>query len=501
MAGTNVPGGWKPRLPILIACVAFLAGRLAVISLPLPESDVGIYARYAREQAIAAGAGESFPAFHGREVEREADEARAAGNLTAPIDEYKDVEYPPLALALMRLPSLVVGEPRGQVRADRAFEASYYRTFRFGMAVVDVALFGLLVALVKQYFPNEAPDDQGQRLLVYVACTLVLWHVLYDRLDLLLSTLVVVALALLTSRFRYIWSYGVLAAAILFKLVPAVLVPVWVIGAMSASKTRGLTRRDLVPVATRVVLLLALVVAESLPFYVRDGGASFNFLAYHRARPLEIGSVCASLPLALHLFGQPITASYSYGSINLRSPLADRLASLCPWLTAVALLAATGLLFFHANRLRGPSACEAPGRSLAADRPRFVVSYALLFLMLFVATGKVFSTQYLLWLAPLVALLPMAGGRRTLFAWAFVGVCLLSTILVPFLFLSDLVDPSPPVTVPPAIRVPTPRLAALLILRNAFFVGLVGGLVIQLAADALRGYRDSDESARRAAPT
>jgi hypothetical protein len=360
------------------------------------------------------------------------------------------------------------------------------------MAVVDGALFVLLVVLVRRFFPGESKGEWGQRLLIYTASTLVLWHLLYDRLDLLLVALVVLALALLAGRLHYGWSFAVLAGAVLYKLVPVILAPIWVVGAMPADQPLGFRRpRVLAGLAGRAALLVALVVVGFVPFYLADGKRCLSFFAYHRARPLEIGSLSSSLPLALRPLGHPLTASYSYGSINLYSPVTPALVALSPWLTAGVLLAATVLLLIHCQRLSAGSGSAAhPGATLAQVHPLPLVCYTLLFLMLYIAAGKVFSTQYLLWLAPLVALLPLGRGGRWAFTLPFLLVCVLSTILVPFLFLSDLVGPPPP-TLPGAIKEPsdrltgaikepTARLAALLVIRNLLFLGLVAGLAAHL---------------------
>src|SRR5207237_8892682 len=79
-------------------------------------------------------------------------------------------------------------------------------------------------------------------------------------------------------------------------------------------------------------------------------------------------------------------------------------------------------------------------RRLGQAHPESVVSYSLLFLMIFIATNKVFSPQYLLWLAPFVALLPFAGRTRQWFMWTFLAICLLSTILFPSLYFLALID-------------------------------------------------------------
>jgi hypothetical protein len=95
--------------------------------------------------------------------------------------------------------------------------------------------------------------------------------------------------------------------------------------------------------------------------------------------------------------------------------------------------------------------------------------------MLFILTNKVFSPQYLLWLAPFLALAPFKGrGERMLFG-GFLLICLLSTLLVPFLFGADLYD-SASLTIPRSFKEPTVRICVLLIARNVLFAALTLGV-------------------------
>src|SRR5262249_3448147 len=155
--------------------------------------------------------------------------------------------------------------------------------------------------------------EHMHRLLFYLASTVALWHLLCDRLDLLLALLVVLSLVLLLSRLHYAWSFAVLALAVNFKLVPLVLAPVWVIGSLPADREGTLFRpRVLLALATRVALLSGMVIAGFLPFYLLEGDRCLGFLTYHRARGLEIGSIWGSLLLALEALGQPAGVGHSY---------------------------------------------------------------------------------------------------------------------------------------------------------------------------------------------
>jgi hypothetical protein len=162
------------------------------------------------------------------------------------------------------------------------------------------------------------------------------------------------------------------------------------------------------------------------------------------------------------------------------------LTAVAPWLTGALFLAATLLLLVHGYRMlgwatkepAGPLRASAEGQwqaplLLAQRYPGAFVGYTLLFLMLFLTTNKVFSPQYLLWLLPLAALMPLRD-RRQRFFWGFLAVCLLTTLLVPFLFAIDLLNPTPGLAVAFwTFNPPTVRIAVVLAFRNALLLGLL----------------------------
>ena len=388
----------------------------------------------------------------------------------------------------MRLPALCLRQPAGAV-PDKVFDEQYRVVYRWGMAAVDGLIVVLVAWLARRLFPLEGAGEQGLRLLIYLAGTTVLWPLLYDHLDLVLALLLVVALGLLVSRLHYAWSFAVLAAAVNFKLVPLVLAPVWVVGSLPAT-------RPLVPwgprqagrLLARGALLAALVLAVFLPLYAAAGGDSLRFFRYHAARGLEVESLWACVPLALQYLGQPIVVDYSYGSVNVHSPLTPLLTRLAAPVTAVLLAGGTSLLLLRARRLTAGADGERPaGTTLAQVYPAELGCYALLFLAVFVCANKVFSPQYLLWLAPLAVLVPLQGRHRRQFLWAFLLICALSTVVAPFLFLFDIIDPTAPDTAPPSIRAPSPRFVTIVLVRNLLFLGWTAALAAYLARRAFAG--------------
>ena len=504
------------KVALILVVLVFLVSRLYVLAAYPLGSDVPIYAFYALQNQVASHHGISLFAYRAQKLQQDTEKAKAAGQ-PAPdaSDEATQVEYPPLALAFLWLPTLGLGD----LPTDSAFWASaqvkyfspyrivlsarleqYLWYYRFVLLIVDLLLFGLLWAALPPLGPGEGRFDRVERLTVYLACNLALWPFLYGRLDLVLALLVLVAWRVLVSRASFFWAFTLLALAVNFKVVPLVLVPVWVVGSLPAEREwwRSSVRVG-ASLAGRTALLLGLIVAIFLPFLQFLGPDALGFLAYHRERGLEVLSVYSLLLMGLHFLGLPITITRSFKSLGLQSALSPLLVSLSPWLEAGLLLGATGLLLVHFRRLAEKTPEAPPPRAtLAQTYPNTLLCYTLLFLMLFMAFNKVFSPQYLLWVAPLVYLVPFPRRGRRWFAAGFLLVSILSTILFPYLFWSDVAIP---VGLPTRIGKgglifleeehplrflgPSLRGFFLLAARNLLFLGLTGILGRYLVRQAL----------------
>jgi hypothetical protein len=485
---------------LLLVVILFVASRAFVLAYPAPASDISIYAPYVHEKEAARRQGVSFYEFHARSIQDQIDAARAAGQRTSSLEEYKVVEYPPLALIVMRIPGCCMDLHDAPTVPPSVFLEAYRPVFRVFMALVDLLLFLVVLLLVQALHARESAGERARRLLTYLAATLLLWHQLYDRLDLFQSLLIMFGLALLTSRWHYGWSMAVLALAVNFKVVPIVLAPVWILGSMPADDKLALSQgRVLSRLAIRTGLLLGLVMACFVPFYLRDGNNSLGFLVYHRARGLEIESLYSTCLIPFQVFGMPAEVHYGHGCLNLDVPLSPLFASLAPWLTVAGLTGATILLFRHSRCLAKPSETKVPeilpspsqprlfqrlmssGQvTLAQREPTIFAGFALLFLMLFIATNKVFSPQYLLWLAPLVMLLPARNPDWRFLPRAFLVICAATTLLL-FLLLVDL--PAQPGAIEPRLQTfnsPSLRFTLVLILRNGLFILTTGALAIYL---------------------
>jgi hypothetical protein len=433
----------------LVSRILFLFVQLVILTTSC-DCDVRIYARYAAAFDLASDRHTS-------------------------LYDYCRPEYPHLALVFMALPrQLMIGFDPDPISNTDGF-GLYRSFFRVEMALFDLLAFATLFWIVKRWFRNESAWQQSKRLLLFVAGGLLLPTLLYTRLDLALGALVLLSLALLVSGRHYLWSFGVLAVAINFKLVPVVLIPIWVVASLPPAlvggfRARGGMVRLLSVCGWRAAVAGALTVTLAVPAYLSSRGRSLDFLAYHKERGLEIGSCYSSALLLLKPFGWPEQFGFGYGSLNVDGLGAPLLVQSAPLLTCCLLLAATAVscrLLLH-HKYAESSSTDRQGSELLAA----TAGCAALALAAFIVGNKVFSPQYLLWLLPFIPLLPRSGFRGRLCTLAFAAACLLSTATM-VVWQHHVVGDDDWTDTVTSVPGPTPLGCVLLIARNAAFLGLV----------------------------
>jgi hypothetical protein len=301
---------------------------------------------------------------------------------------YRDVvpEYPPLALPVFALPSLVVGADASQARYEDAFDL-----VMLALGLAGVVLVGLTLGAL------EAPAPRLVASLALVgASPLLLGSVVLTRYDLWPAALTAGALlALVTGRERL--GAGVLGAAVAAKAYPVVLVPV---AAAWVWRRRGRRRA-----VAWLAVLLAVVLACVLPFALVAPGGLWESVSRQLERPLQLESLAAA---ALVAAGAAVEVESSHGSQNVAGALGDWAGAV----TSLASVAALAVVWLGATRER-------------LDRETLVRLSAAA-VVAAVALGKVLSPQFLLWLVPLV---PLVGGRRGLAAGALLAGALVLTQL------------------------------------------------------------------------
>lgn len=146
-----------------------------------------------------------------------------------------------------------------------------------------------------------------------------------------------------------------------------------------------------------------------------------DVLGYHLDRGLQIESTWATPLLVAGSAGAPVLPSYSYGAHHMEAAVAPLLKTLAS-LAALAALGGGTWLSWRAGR-------EPERHARAAIEGSFVT------LLLLLATGSVFSTQYVLWVLALGAAACCAPGTRLRApALLLLPITVLSQAGYPFLY-------------------------------------------------------------------
>jgi hypothetical protein len=290
-------------------------------------------------------------------------------------------QYPPLSVFPFAL--ALIGPPA--VGQD---------SFALGMA----ALFLLGFAAVGRWKGASRAWTYGAYLLAAGPATLLF------RYDLVPALLVLGCLWLLERR-RHGAVYPLLGLGTLTKLFPLALLPVTAIAhARDARRSgpRGIAWR----VASGGVVCLGIVAAGFALALFANPAHGVGAITFNLRRPVEVESVPGTLMWLGSLVGVPIRDSYGYGSYNVTGPLSGAAAAIGD----AGLVA--GMLWVWWR--------QATGRMDTAH----AVSASLLVLL---CTSGVLSAQYLLWVAPALA---VVDG----FQYRWLAVFLLTALVFPLLF-------------------------------------------------------------------
>lgn len=239
----------------------------------------------------------------------------------------------------------------------------------------------------------------------------------------------------------------VIGLAALAKLYPLAVVPALAIPWLFPLDVRRLARYGAAVALT--------VVGVMLPFWLLAGGDAFAFLAYQAERGLQIESIGGGLAvLGGLLVGQPPELNHRFSSVQVEGGFADAWLAVLPLLTAAG-FGALGLLGWR--RIRAEVAAD------GAVSASTVVAIAGAAVLVLIATNKVFSIQYVVWIVPFAALL--RGGRY----WLALVVVALTMPIHPLLYEGLVGQEAASILV--------------LNLRNALFVALLAWTLWGIARD------------------
>lgn len=352
---------------------------------------------------------------------------------------YRDfpIEYPPLALVPFTLPRLVLGRPLSL--------SGYVLTF-----LLENVLFSTMIALAITHLVLRQAVPRAPRLTLALytlfavySAPLLPWR--YDLFPALLTALALLSVLRGRPAWAGIWA-GLGVAA---KLYPIVLLPVFGLYYLAGGQHRAIARM-IAGSATAILLsLLPFLFAFTAPAKL------FGFLSYHQLRGLQLESLPAGAIVLAHNLGLTgAKLEFNYGALHVVSPWASTALAWLPFafLAVYSVVAAAAWGRFREE-------CAEPDRP--GPTAETLVAFVFAALLAFIATNKVFSPQYLIWLLPFA---PLLRPRQALL---FLAILLLTMTLFPFDYSQLL-----------AMR----RLPVLLLnLRNLLVIGLLGWLVIEQA--------------------
>jgi hypothetical protein len=333
---------------------------------------------------------------------------------------YRDfsLEYPPGALLPLTLPGLVVGKGASQPRFALALLISN--------ALWGVALGWCIWLAARRWLAAErALAAIGMYvLLAFVGAPLFPWR--FDLFPALLSALAVV----LTMEGLPGRAGACLAAGIATKLYPIVFAPIIIAWYLARGERGRAFRFAGFTCATTLLIFAPFALAASTDF--------LSFLRYHELRGHAFG------------FGE-VGIVENFGALHLVSPASAVVMRLLfpAFLVGLASVAVLAFARFRYERIAMAQPCD-----------QTLIAYALVSLLIFMLTNKVLSPQFVIWLLPFVALLPVPQYSLGLAATA------LTIMIFPFNYDG-------------LVRLETP-IVLLLNLRNLVLAGLTASVLWRL---------------------
>jgi hypothetical protein len=341
------------------------------------------------------------------------------------------LEYPPSALVIFSLPIFA--------------PLSYYQlVFAVFMALVSTLIYWLLLRF--------GPRGSAIAFVFYLFIGAL--ALAQERFDLVPAALTLLCL-IAAERKYWTFSYIALALGFLIKIYPILFLPALFIAEQRDRQRiyisgQGSTFKSL-PVELwhnlqsirqwhwKNILLFFSLVLGIMGFFAifNFNGAILSQVSYFANRPLQGESIGSTLLWLGTLLGFPVHIVFSFGSINMVSALGGVVSNLSEILFFAGYIYSIYLLW------RGK-----------LD----IVQTCIALLLIFIATGKVFSPQYLIWIIPLLA---YSGAFDVFWLVVWGSISLLTTIIYPY-YYTRIID---------AVKLPyLPGFIQIVTARNMLFV-------------------------------
>lgn len=297
---------------------------------------------------------------------------------------YVDFEYefPPASLLFFMVPALFTSDL-----------TVYYWIF----GLMSAAFMSAAVICVMRMAPSEGSGYLAA--LLFVVLILLYLTESVKKFDSIPMSLTAISLYLF-SKGRWSWSYGFMAVASFTKLYPCLFLPLMV--AYNLFSEKG--GRDAVGRGVLSCAAVLSIVFLSLWSIGVSPAEALSFLGFHGDRGFQTESTMATVMELLGLLGlSEIQIVDAHNTYDVIGPIADALATYWTYVISAVVIAALVFCFRYLARSGGERGFQALAVSM------------LLVCAAFMLINKVFSTQYMMWLFPLLAMLlflPEANGRE-----------------------------------------------------------------------------------------
>ncbi len=379
----------KPYQFFPLIIILFIILVAALVELVLPASDMFRYGCYARVFWYGSNGLNGLPSGACQFL------SQAVQFHTFPL------EYPPLSLVVFSVPLVLP-------------MVSYPLAFALTMAF----FVGLIYWALLRYGPEDSAFTFAILLLLSAAATAL------TRFDIVPAGLTLLCL-ILADRKHFTLAYLVLGLGVLVKLYPIILLPLLFI---AEQHQRGVFQ-IILPFSAKgpfwpgiwgvirsirkwyfanFLLFAGLVLGVTLLFGLLNfKGAVLGSSAYFLTRPFQTELMGGVLLWLASLFGVPVSWEFSFGSLNILSPIGD-------WVSQGS------LLVFYASYLAIVLMLLLKKIDL---KQAFLAS-----LFIGLTTSKIFSPQYMIWLVPVLAY-NRIQGKLWWYLWG--GISLLTAIIYP----------------------------------------------------------------------
>lgn len=329
---------------------------------------------------------------------------RYAQTMKAGYLPYKDfqVEYPSGAIPVILVPALFTDDP-----------IMYQLIFS-----IEMGLFTLGAGVLAWKFVKKIRKNKLDRLsTVFIISSLLCGTLLVARYDAVAAFLLV-----LTAYFALEDkpAYAGAAAAIGFSVKLFPILAVIPYGVYLISRKRW---KDVVRMCVSFAVLLGMLFLPGL--IISPSGLLDSFL-YHAKRGLQIESVFSTPLWLVYSLTAPTETEFGYGSVNLSGTAADRLAAVALPLFVLSFFFVVIVLFSKFLKYK---------KGLDHKKLIFLACFAII--VAFIVFNKVFSPQYMIWIA-LLSGLGVAYLPKKWFYFQFITQAL--TVLIFPLKYTDLMN-------------------------------------------------------------